>query len=265
MQKSVLDWLGLADGTHLNFTGPSQWKLGGGTNNHQYIGERLMKALSCKFCDEIHVCGLSHSNIYKNTLIEDHIKLRAGEILFKSGDFIEHVYLLIEGQVILGGGNNKLTYIIDLIENGELIGDDIAITGLPSPITAMARVDCCLALIPISKFRNILDKNPQLSLKLMQVISKRTITTTTKIEDMTFLKGKKRIVSDLLYRLNNVQPESSTITIPFPKGVHATLLGFSFEHYSRLLSELIKEGLFSTRGRKFIIYSTNQLASYIDK
>ncbi|PKQ27402.1 MAG: Crp/Fnr family transcriptional regulator, partial [Candidatus Anoxymicrobium japonicum] len=76
--------------------------------------------------------------------------------------------------------------------------------------------------------------------------------------------GKQRIIGYLLRELPDDEPDSInginvTITLPTNKGVIASRLNLTQEHFSRILHELIDLGLILVEGRKIHIPSVAKL------
>ncbi|PKO85311.1 MAG: Crp/Fnr family transcriptional regulator, partial [Betaproteobacteria bacterium HGW-Betaproteobacteria-12] len=76
--------------------------------------------------------------------------------------------------------------------------------------------------------------------------------------------GKQRIIGYLLRELPDDEPDSInginvTITLPTNKGIIASRLNLTQEHFSRILHELIDLGLIVVEGRKIHIPSVAKL------
>jgi CRP-like cAMP-binding protein len=84
------------------------------------------------------------------------------------------------------------------------------------------------------------------------------------VESYSLYSGKQRIIGYLLRELPDETPDAIggakvTITLPTNKGIIASRLNLTQEHFSRILHELIDLDLITVEGRKIHIPSVARL------
>ena len=79
----------------------------------------------------------------------------------------------------------------------------------------------------------------------------------TDVESYSLHSGRQRIIGYLLR--DNCQSGTVVITLPTSKGVIASRLNLTQEHFSRILHELSENGLIVVAGRKITIPDVERL------
>ena len=84
------------------------------------------------------------------------------------------------------------------------------------------------------------------------------------VESYSLHSGKQRIIGYLLRELpeSDHKGENVAITLPTNKGVIASRLNLTQEHFSRILHELTELGLIVVEGRKIHIPSVAKLRQH---
>jgi len=79
------------------------------------------------------------------------------------------------------------------------------------------------------------------------------------VESYSLHSGRQRIIGYLLREYPNGGERSVTVTLPTNKGVIASRLNLTQEHFSRILHELSEKGLIVVEGRKIHIPEVERL------
>ncbi|MCM8779983.1 MAG: cyclic nucleotide-binding domain-containing protein, partial [Candidatus Omnitrophica bacterium] len=99
---------------------------------------------------------------------------RKDEIIYKEGDGPSAFYCIIAGRVLLSAkdksGNEN---ILEYLHRGKYFGIISLLTGEPHSVTAVAINDSMILRIEAEDFKAVLAKAPQLSIDLMQTLSRR--------------------------------------------------------------------------------------------
>jgi len=84
------------------------------------------------------------------------------------------------------------------------------------------------------------------------------------VESYSLHSGKQRIIGYLLRELPEADQEGSNVavTLPTNKGIIASRLNLTQEHFSRILHELTDLGLIIVEGRKIHIPSVKKLRQH---
>jgi CRP/FNR family transcriptional regulator, cyclic AMP receptor protein len=92
-----------------------------------------------------------------------------GTALFAEQTSGDKMYYLAGGEITVSVGGKT----IDVIRDGEIIGEMSAISGAPRTATALARTDCVLIGLAREQFFETLQKQPEFALMLMRMMLSR--------------------------------------------------------------------------------------------
>jgi CRP-like cAMP-binding protein len=84
----------------------------------------------------------------------------------------------------------------------------------------------------------------------------------TDVESYSLHSGRQRIIGYLLRDNLSNDEKTITVTLPTNKGVIASRLNLTQEHFSRILHELSEKGLIVVEGRKIQIPDVEKLRQY---
>jgi len=108
-----------------------------------------------------------------------------------------------------------------------------------------------------------LERTPEFTRGIVGILSRRFQHVLGALEDCTLRSGTERVIG---YLLNRLPPEAvnshATLTLPAKKGVIASQLNLTHEHFSRLLRELATEALIEVEGRRVRIVDVDRLRAY---
>lgn len=188
---------------------------------------------------------------------------RRGDILFHKGDACSGFHLVVYGQVKLAftssQGSEK---VVDLIGQGQTFGEAVMFMEKPYMVYAQALVDSQLLHISKSVILKELENDPKLGRKMIAGLSIRLHHLVTDVESYSLHSGRQRIIGYLLRDNLDDDAKSLTVTLPTHKGVIASRLNLTQEHFSRILHELTENGLITVQGRKIGIPDVNKLRNY---
>ena len=180
-----------------------------------------------------------------------------GEILFHKGDAPSGFYLVLDGQVKLAltsaRGNEK---VVDVIGSGQTFGEAVMFMDATHVVFAQALVETRLLLISRTVLLGELEKDPQLARKMLAALSMRLHHLIADVEAYSLHSGRQRIIGYLLREHDQDQDHEQTgetdelaVRLPTSKGVVASRLNLTQEHFSRILHELSDSGLIIVEGR----------------
>ena len=84
----------------------------------------------------------------------------------------------------------------------------------------------------------------------------------TDVESYSLHSGRQRIIGYLLRDNIDSDEKSLSVTLPTNKGIIASRLNLTQEHFSRILHELSEKGLILVKGRKISIPDVEKLRTY---
>ena len=180
-----------------------------------------------------------------------------GEILFHKGDQPSGFYLVVEGQIKLAltsaRGNEK---VVDVISAGQTFGEAVMFMEATHVVFAQALSDAKLLLISKAVLLGELENDPQFACKMLGALSMRLHHLIADVEAYSLHSGRQRIIGYLLREHDQDQDHEQTVEtnelavrLPTSKGVVASRLNLTQEHFSRILHELSESGLIVVQGR----------------
>ena len=190
---------------------------------------------------------------------------KKGEVLFHKGDSCSGFHLLVYGQIKLAftssQGSEK---VVEIISQGQSFGEAIMLMEKPYIVFAQALTDCLLLHISKAAVFEELQRDHNLCRKMLAGMAMRLHQLMNDVESYSLHSGKQRIIDYLLHKLPKCEQNNINISITLPtnKGVIASRLNLTQEHFSRILHELTELGLIVVEGRKIHIPNATKLRQH---
>lgn len=215
---------------------------------------------------------LSHVPLFNGLVPEEIARIARGtrevnalrsDILFHKGDFSSGFHLIVYGQIKLAftspQGGEK---VVDILGQGQSFGEAVMFMDKPYMVYAQALSDSLLLHISKAVIMEELDNDPKLGRKMIAGLSMRLHHLITDVESYSLRSGRQRIIGYLLRENLESDDNSITVTLPTNKGVIASRLNLTQEHFSRILHELSESGLIQVEGRRIHIPDVVKLRQY---
>ncbi len=209
--------------------------------------------------------GLAPEEIARIARSTREIHVDKGGILFHKGDVCNGFHLLVYGQVKLAftssQGSEK---VVEIVSQGQSFGEAVMFMDKPYIVFAQALTDSLLLHISKAAVFEELQRDHNLSRKMLAGMAMRLHQLMNDVESYSLHSGKQRIIGYLLRELPEEEYESENVavTLPTNKGIIASRLNLTQEHFSRILHELTDLGLIIVEGRKIHIPSVSQLRTH---
>ena len=118
--------------------------------------------------------GLEDTDLRRLAGIARESNLSAGETLFDQGDESDGLYIVVSGilRIYLTADDTREA-TINLLEEGEVIGEIALLDGLPRSAGAAALTDARLIFIPREPFMEMLDSSPRLARQIILMLCER--------------------------------------------------------------------------------------------
>lgn len=191
------------------------------------------------------------------------ISAARGDILFHKGEVSTGFHLIVYGQVKLAftssQGGEK---VVDILGQGQTFGEAVMFMDKPYMVYAQTLADSSLLHISKSVILNELEKDPRLGRKMIAGLSMRLHHLITDVESYSLHSGRQRIIGYLLRDNLDGSETAITVTLPTNKGIVASRLNLTQEHFSRILRELSENGLIVVKGRRISIPDVEKLRRY---
>lgn len=188
--------------------------------------------------------------------------LEKGEYVYEMGDRSNNIYLVTKGVVkcykIDSSGKELIT---------ELVSDDNFLGFTPlqnhSPYVESAMVVKKAEMYAITKsiLRELLGKNQNISIELMNVIAENVYKVKEQLLQMAYSSVRRKTAQTLLHFADTVDSDNQQPTIRVSRSDLASVAGIATESLIRMLSNFKKEALIDIDGREIIILNKERLES----
>ena len=207
--------------------------------------------------------GLDKEEIARIARGTRQVNAARGDILFNKGDPSTGFHLVVYGQIKLAftspQGGEK---VVDIVGQGNCFGEAVMFMDKPYMVYAQALADSLLLHISKSAILDEIERDPMLGRKMIASLSMRLHHLITDVESYSLHSGRQRIIGYLLRDNVEGNQRSLEVTLPTNKGVIASRLNLTQEHFSRILHELADKGLIVVAGRKISIPDVEKLRVY---
>lgn len=210
--------------------------------------------------------GLSEGEIARMARSTREIRLARGRLLFRKGDACNGLHLLFHGQVKLActsaQGNEK---VVEVVQSGQSLGEANLFMETPYSVFAEALVDSRVLHVAKEAIFQVLHCESRFACRMLTGMAMRQYRLMTDIEAYALHTGKQRVIGYLMGELEGSQRDSSNVVLNLPvkKGVIASRLSLTQEHFSRILHELADQGLIMVAGKSISIPSVPALNEHL--
>ena len=189
---------------------------------------------------------------------------RHGEAVFTHGDDAAHLWLVFRGWVKLTRQTpDGKESIVGLCTERDVFGEATLFAGASYPYTAeIVGDDAELASLPAAQLRALVAEQPQLSSRIMSMLSERMAQAQLKLEHMNTMSAAQRLGCFLLRLCYTQADGAKTLHIPIEKNVLATYLGMKPETLSRSQQQIKPLGI-QVRGAMIQIDNIARLREFV--
>ena len=184
------------------------------------------------------------------------VSLEKGEVLFHRGDAASYFYFVDAGQLelsmIAATGQKK---VLEVVGPDRTFAEAVAFMREHKyPVTCEALTDSVLCQIPNPEYIQLVSSNPDACMRLLSDIRRHLHARVREIE--------RRLVSYLLDHVIESTDDEATIRLDLPRHVIASRLSITPETLSRLLRNLVDEGILTAEDRVIFVHSLARLRPY---
>ncbi len=175
--------------------------------------------------------------------------LAAGEYIFWEGDAADWFYVIERGSVKVSkiSSQGKET-ILNFFGPGEMFGEVAVFQDRPYPASAQAQSETNLLGIQKSALLQFLVRHPQVSLRIIDILSGRLRDSQNRLRDLAGERVEQRLAR-ILIMLSGKLGE----TLPFTRQELADMAGTTPETTIRILSQWKEKGIIRSRRAQTII------------
>ncbi|HET9042510.1 MAG TPA: Crp/Fnr family transcriptional regulator [Burkholderiales bacterium] len=193
------------------------------------------------------------------------VRAPAGTILFRRGEPCSGFHVIVYGQVKLAfGAADGAEKVVEILGPGSSFGEAVMFLEKPYVVFAETLSDALLLTIGKAGVFAELDRNPRFARKMLAGLALRLHGLVHDLEAYTLRSGTQRVIGYLLRDYSGEGEPQAPIDVPLAtsKGVLASRLNITREHFSRILHDLSGAGLIEVHGRIIRILDPERLRAY---
>jgi len=207
--------------------------------------------------------GLDQGDLTRLAGIAREVNLSVGDTLFEQGDESDGLYVIVSGilRIYLTADDTREA-TINLLEDGETIGEIALLDGLSRSAGAAALTDAKLIFIPREPFLNLLDESTALGRQIILTLCERLRAANAQVNQAIFHDLRHRLLV-LLRQLaiihGHVEKDVAVVDLDLTQGTLAQMLGASREAVNKQLRGLAKEGKLEMDGPRIRVLRSTRV------
>lgn len=175
----------------------------------------------------------------------------AGELLFSEGDPCAGLYIVVRGRVrIFKSSPDGREQVLSIEGPGGSIAELPVFDGGPYPASVSALEPSDLVFLAREDFRALCLENPEVGLKVLQVVGARLRRLVGIIEELSFSTVRHRLIS---WIIRESKANGATFTMNTSHQELAAQIGTVRELVSRNLARLQAQGFIAIHGRELSV------------
>ncbi|MGM0446129.1 MAG: Crp/Fnr family transcriptional regulator [Bacillota bacterium] len=190
-------------------------------------------------------------------------KYKKDEIIFFEGEKGDYIYIIKKGKVkMLKMNQNGDEQILNIFKKDDILAEVILFDKENYPATAIALSEVEIFTINSRELSKIFLDHPQITVKVMKVMSTRLRRAQQNIRDFGLKDSKSRLAS-LLYHLaerhGDQKDNEISISLFLTQKELANMIGTTRETVSRTLKSIEKQNIISTSRQKIVVNDMEKL------
>ena len=188
-----------------------------------------------------------------------------GKELFRKGDKGLGLFAVVSGLVEISVPSDEgKKIVLNLIGVNEIFGELALLDGGPRTADAVTLKESQLLSLDRRDFVSVLQNDPALALRLLELVTARLRKTSEQVEDMSFAEPQKRLAKTLL-RLLAVPGAASAAkaAISITQKELGRMIGLSRESTNRCLREWQEEGWVALQKGVVLVKDRDALAELV--
>ena len=188
--------------------------------------------------------------------------VQKGQQIFAEGAYPHGIFCVNNGKIkIHQMGTEGREQIVRLAKEGDVVGYRSLLSGEAYNCSATALDDTSICFIPKNVFLDLVEKNKDLSMQIIQLLSKNLRQAENTILHLAQKTVRERMAEALLFlkEIYGVEADGETLTVSLSREELATLVGTATETAIRLLSEFKSGKMVEFVGKKIKIIDQKEL------
>jgi CRP-like cAMP-binding protein len=182
------------------------------------------------------------------------------KVIFRQGEPCTGLYFIRSGQVKLSiAGDDGQEKVFDLLGPEAYFGESSLYLDKPHLVTAQAIVETQLVHFGKAALLQEIFSNAELAGRVIVRLAGRLYRRTDEVKSHMLLSGTQRVICYLLHEISADCEDSEEILLKARKGIIASRLHLTQEHFSRILHDLVSSGLIKVSGQRVQILDIARL------
>lgn len=207
--------------------------------------------------------SIDHSNMEKLNNITSMQEIQKLQPIYFAQDPSNSIFFLKKGRVKLTRTSaDGKEMIVSLINPGDIFGEMSIVDDAERTDYAITMEESLICAISKNDFREFIEKNPSLNLKLTKLIGFRMRKYSERIEGLVFKDAQQRVISFLLNLASEQGKKIGDEIFVKPFLTHqdiASLTACSRQTVNSILTTLREDGAIDFDRRKLIVKNRNEL------
>jgi CRP/FNR family transcriptional regulator, cyclic AMP receptor protein len=166
-----------------------------------------------------------------------------GAVIFSKGDPGTGLMGVLAGAVKISVASaDGRDIVLNVIREGEVFGEIALLDGHPRTADATAMSDCELVIMERREFVPFLRRQPDVTLKLLEILCSRLRRTSEQVQDMTFLNLPIRLAKTLIRLTADTEVSAPSGKIAITQREISQIVGRSRESTNKQLRVWAKRG-----------------------
>jgi CRP-like cAMP-binding protein len=178
----------------------------------------------------------------------DLARLGPDEVLFREGEPLAELNIVLSGFVGETHGRNGETAIADVIGPGRPVGFAAAMLGTPSPTGARTITAARLVVLPAATLRSMIRARPALALPFLDHALSAMRQQTVELCALKLRSSVQRLAAYLLDLVDDPTVSPARFVLPYEKRFLAAKIGCTQENLSRAFAALRRHGVETQQG-----------------
>jgi CRP/FNR family transcriptional regulator, cyclic AMP receptor protein len=188
-------------------------------------------------------CELTPSMLERISTYVKRRPVTKGSTIFEKGDAGVGLIGVVSGSVKISVTSaDGRDVVLNIIHPGEVFGEIALLDGRARTANATAMSDCELIVIERREFIPFLRSEPDVTLKLMEILCSRLRNTSEQVQDVTFLNLSTRLAKTLLRLTANAGPSKPAAKVAITQREISQIVGRSRESTNKQLRAWAKRG-----------------------
>lgn len=194
--------------------------------------------------------NLTEDEKWEVAQITRELTVSKGEEIYAMDDSVDSLYVIHSGLVkIYRLSDTGKEQVLRVLRPGNFFGELALFSNSPMTDFAEALEECTMCVFEGRAVRELMVKYPEISLKVLEELSRRLVRTEQLLEDISLHSVERRLAQALL----DLSGEDGEVELEMSKKDLASQIGMTSETLSRKLTSFQEQGLIEQVGQRKII------------